>query len=123
MLGPGPIPSKRGQVIKFNMKDDEDARKKRRKVQEIAKILREAGFPICCMVATNRPDVRKEFVGNKLTDNHYVLEFSPMDEDKIGEVKDFIVISTRAIVVDSKDHNYSDGSKSYRILIDLSRIP
>lgn len=125
MPGPGPglIPGKRGRVIKFNMKDDEDARKKRRKVQDIAKVIREAGLPIRCMIGIDRPDVRKEFAKNKLTNNYYILEFSPMDEDKLGEVKDFITISTRALVVDSMDHNYSDGSSSHRILVDLSRIP
>lgn len=113
------------KTIYFNQSHDDISRKKGLLLHDVAKQVRSAGFPLVTMSGVLQSEastkVRQQFK-LKRSNIYSLLEFSSINSEEDQLICDWLNSNTRVKVVDSGDFEYSDGTKVFRVIVDISHM-
>jgi len=113
------------KTIYFNQEHDVESRKKGMMLHDVAKTVRNAGFPLVTMSGVLKSEasisVRKQFKLSR-SNAYSLLEFASTGTEEDQLITDWLNSNTKTKVINSGSYEYSDGTKVFRIIVDINHM-
>ena len=110
------------KIIKFSTMEDEGFRAEVKKVHALSVLLKGAGFPIRTMLGRVESQVLRKHHNLPRKNDLSMIEFQDCGEEKNNEIKDWLTMNTKAIVVSDSLYVYNDEVQVYQIILDCTKL-